>query len=80
VCLAGSISLRNHLALRDYLRSHPDMAKLYGDLKKKLAAQYPDDIDSYIKYKTPFITGILEQSGFDEGTLDDIRKANGLVE
>jgi GrpB-like predicted nucleotidyltransferase (UPF0157 family) len=80
VCLAGSISLRNHLALRDYLRSHPDMVKEYGDLKKKLAAQYPDDIDSYIKYKTAFITDILEQVGFDKSVLDEIRRANGLKE
>lgn len=80
VCLADSLSLRNHLVLRDYLRAHAGKAKEYGDLKKKLAAQYPQDIDSYIKYKTSFITGILEQSGFDEGALSDIRKANGLIE
>ena len=42
----GSMSLRNHLGLRDYLRSHPDAAKEYGDLKSSLARRFPDDIDS----------------------------------
>ncbi|HCQ00035.1 MAG TPA: hypothetical protein DIT99_04770, partial [Candidatus Latescibacteria bacterium] len=31
--------------LRDYLRTDPDIAQAYGDLKKQLADQFPHDID-----------------------------------
>jgi GrpB-like predicted nucleotidyltransferase (UPF0157 family) len=37
VCLEGSIGLRNHLVLRDYLRIHPVAATQYGTLKMRLA-------------------------------------------
>ena len=76
VCIEGSIALRNHLTLRDFLRSHPDKMREYGELKKRLAAENPYDIDLYIKNKTPFIIGILKDMGFDNNTLAAIRKSN----
>ncbi|TDY01231.1 UNVERIFIED_CONTAM: GrpB-like predicted nucleotidyltransferase (UPF0157 family) [Lysinibacillus xylanilyticus] len=33
----GSYEIRRHLAFRDYLKSHPDELKNYGELKEKLA-------------------------------------------
>jgi GrpB-like predicted nucleotidyltransferase (UPF0157 family) len=51
---AGSDEIKRHLAFRDYLRSHPDVMKIYGELKEKLAQQYPYDIDSYINGKDQF--------------------------
>ncbi|WP_252501767.1 GrpB family protein [Sporosarcina sp. Marseille-Q4943] len=47
----GSPEIDRHLAFRDYLRAYPKMAKRYGDLKERLAQQYPYDIESYIKGK-----------------------------
>ncbi|ARF16242.1 GrpB family protein [Sporosarcina ureae] len=44
-----------HLAVRDYLRAHREECKLYGDLKKKLAVAFPDDIESYIDGKNSFV-------------------------
>lgn len=44
-----------HLAVRDYLRDHPEESKRYGDLKKKLAATFPNDIESYIDGKNLFV-------------------------
>ncbi len=79
VCLAGSIALQNHLALRGYLRAHPEKAKQYGELKKQLVAVNPYDIDLYIKNKTPFITGILEEMGFGQNALAEIKMANGFI-
>ncbi len=76
VCPAGSISLRNHLALRDFLRGNPDRAAAYGALKKQLALQYPGDIDSYIEGKTAFITAILEEVGFDAHSIGLITAEN----
>lgn len=71
-----SLSLRNHLGLRDYLRAHPDEAAEYGELKHALAERFPDDIDSYIAGKTDFILGILRKVGFTDAELAAIRDTN----
>lgn len=47
--------IARHLAVRDYLRVHPEKSKLYGDLKKKLAVAFPEDIESYIDGKNLFV-------------------------
>lgn len=76
VCPQGSLGLRNHLAFRDYLRSHPDEVKTYGELKKSLALQHPHDIDAYIDGKTDFIVGILSKMGITSEDLNSIATAN----
>jgi GrpB-like predicted nucleotidyltransferase (UPF0157 family) len=76
VCHQGSLGLRNHLALRDYLRTHPDAAREYGALKKQLAAQFPNDIDRYLDGKTAFITAILREMGLSEEEVEGIEGSN----
>lgn len=76
VCVEGCVSLKNHLALRNYLRQHPDTARQYGALKQELAAKYPHDIDSYVEGKTAFITGILAHTGMGTDVLKDITAQN----
>ena len=71
-----SLSLKNHLGLRDYLRAHPDVAREYGDLKMELARQFPEDIDSYIAGKTEFILGVLRTIGLSDDELAAIRRIN----
>lgn len=71
-CINNSAPVRNHLQLRDYLRSHPEKVSAYGELKKKLAAQFPFDIDQYVEHKTAFITEALKETGFDLRELDSI--------
>jgi GrpB-like predicted nucleotidyltransferase (UPF0157 family) len=78
VCPEDSISLKNHLTLRDFLRANPDAAKDYGDLKKRLAAENPNDIDLYIERKTPFIVGVLQRVGFNKEALDKIVEENRM--
>ncbi|WP_409292648.1 GrpB family protein [Peribacillus sp. SCS-37] len=51
----GSHEIERHLALRDYLITHPIDMKNYGELKEKLARQFPEDIESYIKGKDLFV-------------------------
>ena len=72
----NSVSLRNHLGLRDFLRANANVALEYGALKTSLAAQYPNDMDSYIAGKTDFILNILQQLGFAGDELDSIRGSN----
>jgi GrpB-like predicted nucleotidyltransferase (UPF0157 family) len=58
----ASPEIERHLAFRDYLRSHPDAAKEYGDLKRKLAQRFPYDIESYIKGKECLVAQIEKQA------------------
>ena len=51
-----------HLLFRDYLRSHPDVAQQYYQLKKELAARYGSDREAYAGAKTPFIESIVAKS------------------
>jgi GrpB-like predicted nucleotidyltransferase (UPF0157 family) len=54
----GSPQIDRHLAFRDYLKSHPEAAHEYSQLKQQLARKYPDDIQSYIDGKDGFIREI----------------------
>ena len=76
LCPTGSLGLIGPLALRDYLRTHPDVAGAYGNLKKALALEFHDDIGSYLDGKTDLILGILRQVGFSRDQLDTIEKIN----
>jgi GrpB-like predicted nucleotidyltransferase (UPF0157 family) len=72
----NSRALRNHIAVRDYLRTHPSEALAYSGLKKKLAKRFPYDRERYVEGKTDFILAILDQCGFSTEELDAIRRAN----
>ena len=63
VCPQDSAELHRHIALRDYLRSHPEAAREYGRIKEEGARLYPFDIDGYIEYKSPFIEKIYANIG-----------------
>ncbi|MGG0668811.1 GrpB family protein [Sporosarcina koreensis] len=58
----GSPEIDRHLAFRDFLRAHPEKAKAYGDLKEKLAQQFPYDIESYIKGKEQLASEIEREA------------------
>ena len=78
VCVDGSEAVCNHLTLRDYLRDHPKSARQYGNLKLKLAEEYPNDIDSYVAGKTGLITAFLSLAGMEEEKIASIREANRI--
>jgi GrpB-like predicted nucleotidyltransferase (UPF0157 family) len=76
LCPSDSLALRNHLAVRDYLRVHPEIAKQYGELKKRLARQHPEDIDAYTEGKTDAIVRILKAVGLTPDELEKIEQIN----
>jgi GrpB-like predicted nucleotidyltransferase (UPF0157 family) len=76
VCPRDGLGLANHLAVRDYLRAHPDTARRYGELKKELARRFPDDAASYVDGKTEFVVDILRRSGLAPEQLASIERAN----
>lgn len=62
VCSANAEELRKHLAFRDFLRSHADVAQQYGALKIALALRYADDRAGYTEAKTGFVAEVLRMA------------------
>lgn len=77
VVLAGSLGLRNHLAVRDTLRVRPDLAAEYATVKAALADR-TDDIFEYIDGKTSVLLRILEAAGLTAAERDEIERINVL--
>ena len=51
-----------HLAVRDYLRAHPEDADRYAALKQELATRFPADIESYCDGKDAFVRQLQEKA------------------
>jgi GrpB-like predicted nucleotidyltransferase (UPF0157 family) len=51
----GSEAATRHLAFRDYMNTHPSIAKEYSLLKQRLAREFPNDMEAYIDGKDGFI-------------------------
>ena len=49
----GRFNQRYALLCRDYLRSHPLASSAYAEIKKQLAARFPNDADAYYAIKDP---------------------------
>ena len=63
VCPQDSQELRRHITFRDYLRSNPEAAAVYSQVKEQAAALFPEDIDGYIRYKSPCIQELYRRCG-----------------
>jgi GrpB-like predicted nucleotidyltransferase (UPF0157 family) len=48
-----------HLLFRDYLRAHPDKARAYYALKRRLASKHGPDRAGYTDAKTTFIDAVV---------------------
>ena len=51
----GDPAIDRHLAFRDYMNAHPAEAGRYADLKRRLAALHPGDIEAYVEGKAAFV-------------------------
>jgi GrpB-like predicted nucleotidyltransferase (UPF0157 family) len=78
VCVQDNFALANHLAIRDCLRRNPKKALEYGQLKKQLAKQFPNDAERYVAGKTAFLLDVLRSAGFTDTALETIREANRI--
>jgi GrpB-like predicted nucleotidyltransferase (UPF0157 family) len=58
----GSEEITRHLVFRDYLRTHPEAAKRYGELKQELAQQFPYNAHAYSSGKEQFVSEIEEKA------------------
>lgn len=66
LCVAGAEQERKHLTFRDHLRRHPESAKAYAELKRRLAATHHGDTlesrEQYTLSKSAFISAVLAKS------------------
>lgn len=62
VCVAGTLHLRNHLAVRDVLRSVPHLRDRYGAVKLQLAQDPDMDIPTYLAGKSAVLQEVLSAS------------------
>lgn len=74
-CIAGSISLQNHVLFRDALRRSPKLAHEYGALKTAIALT-TQDIDVYVESKSSFIANVLERAGLSKDSVNDVISQN----
>ena len=59
LCSVDNAVLRDRIAFRDYLRSHPERASAYAALKLKLMGEANDDWDYYTGGKRDFVLETL---------------------
>ncbi|MCM3618413.1 GrpB family protein [Sutcliffiella horikoshii] len=59
---AGNEHIQTHLDFKMYLTAHPEDAKAYGELKLKLAEQFPEDHHMYQEGKQEFVNELVERA------------------
>jgi GrpB-like predicted nucleotidyltransferase (UPF0157 family) len=62
----GSEFWKRHLLFRDYLRTHPDTASEYYELKRQLATRYRLNREAYTDAKTFFIESIVSKASAEK--------------
>jgi GrpB-like predicted nucleotidyltransferase (UPF0157 family) len=62
VVVQGSEAHRDHIDLRDYLRTHPDQAVMYSAEKRRLEYLLATDRQAYVMGKGPFIGELLKRA------------------
>lgn len=65
IVAAGSLSLRNHLAVRDILRTDPDLRERYAAVKRRAGASAAN-IDDYGRAKNAMVQQILAAAGLTD--------------
>jgi GrpB-like predicted nucleotidyltransferase (UPF0157 family) len=76
VCLDGCLALRNHLAVRETLRSNTDLRDEYASVKRALAEEDLGSIDDYVAGKTTVVQKILLAAGMSAEDRDSVAAAN----
>lgn len=58
----GNENINIHLNFKNYLLKHPEDAKKYGELKLKLASQYPNDTHQYQEGKMEITNELVKRA------------------
>lgn len=76
VCRAGTLHVRNHLAVREVLRNRPDLREEYAAVKLELAAQPDIDIDTYVARKSAVLQRVLAESDLTDAERQEVLRLN----
>jgi GrpB-like predicted nucleotidyltransferase (UPF0157 family) len=79
VCALGNEELLRHRLFRDYLLTHPDDARAYGELKKAAAARFGEDRAGYNEAKTQFVEAVLARARLREMSSDLAAPGHGAI-
>lgn len=72
--------VRNHLAVREVLRSNPALRDEYAAVKLDLAARELTSIDAYIDGKSAILQKILAEAGLGEAERTAILAVNAHLD
>ncbi|GEP37267.1 hypothetical protein NPS01_09300 [Nocardioides psychrotolerans] len=76
VCTAGSLNVRNHLAVRDVLRERSDLREDYAAVKRSLADEGGLDVATYTARKSEVLQRVLALSDLTQEELHAIWRLN----
>lgn len=76
VILDSSLSLRNHLGVRDVLRNNNELRERYGALKVRLADRAYNNVEGYVADKSEVLQLILAEAGLTPNELATINELN----
>lgn len=62
LCEKISPWVRKFVAVRDYLRTHPEKVREYSELKQKNAELHPNDYPAYRNAKAPFLEQLKQEA------------------
>lgn len=62
MCEKNSEKIPKFVVIRDYLKTHPEKAKEYSDLKEKNFLLHPNDYPAYREAKAPFLKQMEEEA------------------
>jgi GrpB-like predicted nucleotidyltransferase (UPF0157 family) len=62
VCVPDNPAFRDHVLFRDHLRAHPETAREYAELKRRLAEQFRHDSEGYQLEKKEFIDTVTRRA------------------
>ncbi|MBS4201782.1 GrpB family protein [Bacillus sp. FJAT-49732] len=58
----GHVNIKTHLDFKDYLMAHREDAASYGDLKRRLAKQFPEDHYKYQEEKQVIVDELVKKA------------------
>lgn len=76
LCIEGTLHVRNHLAVRDVLRSSAELRERYARLKTSLARDPTIEIGVYVSGKSAVLRDVLAASGLTDEELEAIHRLN----
>lgn len=76
VVVEGSLALRNHLGVRDVLRTNSELRGQYGQLKRELSQRDFTTADEYVAAKSELLQKILEKAGIGPEERTAIKNIN----